>query len=415
MLSNLPWMSDLWPAGVVFWLMLAVAAIWLKRHIDIARGRREPVLRPDEPGPPGEALPMISVLVAAKDEQDNIERCIRGLLAQQYPDFEVIAIDDRSSDRTPDILDTLAAEDRRLRVIRIDHLPPGWFGKNHAMHTGVRQARGAWLVFTDADCTFDSPNLLIAAVRLALREAVRFVSVLPRLEADSFWEKVVQPVAGAIMVFWFPPPKVNDPASPVGYANGAFMLLRRDAYARIGGHAAFPAVLNEDIHFARRAKQLGVRLRVIRGGDLYRVRMYVGFGQVWRGWSRIFYGCLQTPARLLASVGMLAVFSVGPWTTLLAAALSGQGQLTAAAAAAILAQQSVLWRFYGLTGSRPVWALTYPLGALICLLITLDSIRRLFGAATTWRGTAYRGGAEAPQPTPPALPSSGDSVRSGVS
>ena len=383
-------------AAVLFWLMVAVTLIWLRRHIDIQRGRREPVLRADEPGPAVEALPLISVLVAAKDEEDNIERCVRGLLAQDYPRFEVIAINDRSSDATGPILDRLATEDTRLKVVHIRTLPPGWFGKNHAMHEGLRQARGTWLVFTDADCTFDSPHLLRAAVRLALREGVEFLSVLPRLEALSFWEKVVQPVAGGIMVFWFPPPKVNDPASPIGYANGAFMLLRREAYERIGGHAAVPEVLNEDIHFARRAKQLGVRLRVIRGGELYRVRMYVGFRQVWRGWSRIFYGCLQTPLRLCASVAMLAVFSVGPWVVLAGSLLSGIGgvYVPAAAAAAIAAQQSVLWRFYGLTGNRPVWALSYPLGALLCLLMTLDSMRRLFGATTTWRGTSYRGGAE---------------------
>ncbi len=389
-------------AAVLFWLMLAVALIWLRRHIDVGRGRREPVLREDEPGAAGAALPAVTVLVAAKDEQDNIERCVRGLLAQDYPRFEVIAIDDRSSDATGEILDRIAREDARLTVLHVETLPPGWFGKNHAMHRGVQQARCDWFVFTDADCTFDSPHLLRAAVRLALREGIEFLSVLPRLEALSFWEKVVQPVAGGIMVFWFPPPKVNDPTSPVGYANGAFMLMRREAYERIGGHAAVPAVLNEDIHFARRAKQAGVKLRVIRGGDLYRVRMYVGLRQVWRGWSRIFYGCLQTPVRLCASVGMLAVFSVGPWLVLAGSLLTGFGgaYVPTAAGAAIAAQQSVLWRFYGLTGNRPVWALSYPLGALMCLLMTLDSMRRFFGAKTTWRGTAYQGGAGSEPPAP---------------
>ncbi|MGE0481827.1 MAG: glycosyltransferase family 2 protein [Phycisphaerae bacterium] len=402
-----------WPAQTWLVLTCLIALIWLLRHRDITRGKREPILsESDARAPAAQSLPRLSVLVAAKDEEANIGACVAGLLRQDHPDFELIAINDRSHDATGAILDELAARDRRLHAIHVRELPAGWFGKNNAMRTGIAQAAGDWLCFTDADCQFDSPRLLTAAARFAQRERVDFLSVLPRLEAGTFWEKVVQPVAGGIMVYWTPPQKVNSPASPVAYANGAFMLMSRDAYERIGGHDAVRATLNEDMHMARRAKQVGVRLRVIRGGDLFRVRMYTGLPQIWRGWSRIFYGCFGTPLKLLASVGIICLASLSPWVTLAATLAAGAtgSPLMFAALAAIVAQQSVLWRFYPISGLAAPWAMTYPLGALLCLGMTINALAKVGGATTTtWRGTTYRGGstpdsAPAAQPTDPPRP-----------
>ncbi|MBI5864290.1 MAG: glycosyltransferase [Planctomycetes bacterium] len=382
---------------VWFWITVLVALAWLKRHIDLNRGTREPILTAEQEGEPLEQLPPITVLVAAKDEETNIQRCVSGLLAQQYPILQVVAINDRSTDRTGELLDRMAEKDQRLRVVHVRELPARWFGKNHAMHLGVANADGEHFVFTDADCTFDSPHLLAAAMRFAKKNGVDFLSVLPRLEADTFWERVVQPVAGAIMVFWFSPQSVNNPQSSCAYANGAFMLLSREVYRRLGGHEPVKATLNEDMHLARRVKALRMRLCVIRGGDLYRVRMYTGFGQIWRGWSRIFYGCFGTFPRLLVSVLMLSIFSVGPYLLLATAAAASRNSAWVAACAgfAILSQQSVMWRFYRVTGNGAAWALTYPIGAAVCLGMTVNAMRRLVGATTQWRGTSYAGGATA--------------------
>jgi glycosyltransferase involved in cell wall biosynthesis len=389
--------ADSLGASIWFWITILVGMAWLKRHFDLNRGKREPILSEAQAGPALTSLPPLTVLVAAKDEEANIERCVRGLLAQDYSRLQVIAINDRSSDQTGVILDQLAAADPRLLALHVRELASGWFGKNHAMHLGVQHATGEYLCFTDADCTFDSTRLLSSAMRFALTEKSDLLSVLPRLEAGTFWERVVQPVAGAVMVFWFPPQAVNDPASKRAYANGAFMLMSRAVYDRLGGHEPIKATLNEDMHLARRSKDLGLRLRVIRGGDLYRVRMYTGIVQIWRGWSRIFYGCFGTFPRLLVSVLMLAIFSVGPYVTLGLAPLAGAGgwPLALAAGFAIAAQQSVMWRFYSVTGNGAPWAATYPIGAAICLAMTLNSMRRLVGTTTTWRGTQYSGGAKA--------------------
>jgi glycosyltransferase involved in cell wall biosynthesis len=402
-----------------FWLTCAVAAVWLKRHIDLNRARLDAPLSPADAETCAGPWPRLSVLVAARDEEKNIGRCIEGLLAQDYPEFTLTVVDDRSSDRTPEIIDQFARRDPRFRAVHVRELRPGWFGKNNAMREGVAAADGEYLCFSDADCAFDSPKLLRAAMAYARREHIDFLSVLPRLEASTFWEQVVQPPAGAIMVFWFPPQKVNDPKSPRAYANGAFMLMSRTAYEAIGGHEFAKATLNEDMHFARRAKQVGLRLRVIRGGDLYRVRMYTGFPQIWRGWSRIFYGCFGTFPRLLASVLFLSIVSLSPYATLLASPFAGVSAIPAAGApgssaeggwefpvagpgpwlagaalAAILAQQSVLWRFYRVSGAPPHWALTYVIGAAVCLGMTLNAMTRVAGRSTNWRGTAYAGGAK---------------------
>ncbi len=382
-------------ASVWFWLLVAIGLVWLRRHLNLNRAGRDPVLSSADAQPQGPASPRLSVLVAAKDEQGNIEHCLTGLLAQNYPDFEVIVIDDRSADRTGAIIDEIAARDPRVKPVHVRELPANWAGKNHAMHVGVQQATGAYLCFTDADCRYHARDLLGAAVRHAQREHLDFLSVLPQLEAQTFWEHVVQPPAGAIMVFWFPPEKVNSPTSPRAYANGAFMLMTRAAYGKLGGHQQFRTALNEDMHFARQAKRVGVRLRVLRGGGMYSVRMYVGLRQIWNGWTRIFYGCFGTWPRLLVSAVFLSVFSVLPWASLLCAPILGwRGVAVAIAAAfAIASQQSVLRRFYPLCAMPAGWALSYPLGAALCLGMTCNAMTRLAGVRTRWRGTSYSGGA----------------------
>ena len=373
-----------------FCATLLIGLIWLRRHFDINRGRGEPVLS-DMAVAEDEDWPALTVLVAAKDEEANIATCLRGLLAQDYPRLQVVVIDDRSGDRTSVIIDEMAAADPRLTALHVEELPPGWFGKSHAMSVGVRQAAGELLCFTDADCTFDSPQLLCAAVGLVRKKQIDFLSVLPRLEARSFWEKVVQPVAGGIMVFWFPPQKVNDPTSSVAYANGAFMLLKREAYDAFGGHDAVRSALNEDMQMASLAKREGLRLGVLRGGDMYSVRMYSGLPQIWRGWTRIFVGCFGTLPRLLATALVLAVFSLSPYVSLVTSSLAGSAAwwMFGAAAFAIVAQQSVMMRFYHLTGIAPGLAPTYPLGALFCLGMMFNAMTRLGGGSITWRGTTY--------------------------
>ena len=219
-------------AGVMLvgWTILLgfASLVWLARHRDVSRFQKtqRPLTPESYSGPPVEA-PHISVLVAAKEEEENIETCVRSMLGQDYPDFEVIAINDRSDDRTGAILDAIDAPAGRLKVLHVAELREGWFGKNNAMRTGVEAAAGEWLCFIDADCRQTSTKTLSMAMRYAAEHQTEFVSLMPVLDTETVFERIIQPVAAALMVFWFHPERVNDPRSKVAYANGAFMLMSR--------------------------------------------------------------------------------------------------------------------------------------------------------------------------------------------
>ncbi|MBN2561485.1 MAG: glycosyltransferase [Phycisphaerae bacterium] len=387
-----------------FWLGLTTLAfvVWMSRHLQIGRvARIMPPLHSGMYADSSGELPLVSILVAAKEEESNIGGCLKSLIAQDYPDFEVIAIDDRSTDRTGEIIDALAAGDDRLTALHIRELQPGWFGKNNAMREGIERARGEWFCFTDADCVFVSRRALAVAMRYATEKGADFLSVLPAHETDSFWERVIQPACSGILLIWFNPLRVNDPKRRTAYANGAFMLMRRSCHEAVGGHEAVKAEVNEDMHLARRAKEADQRLVVVSNKDLYSVRMYDSFVHIWSGWTRIFYGCFGTLRRLFLSILVVTTFSLLPWAALVSGVTLqclGPGTsaawqiLTWVAGATCAAQISVMFRFYALNRSHPLYGLTYPVGAAIGAAALVNALRRVGGRRSiTWRGTTYKG------------------------
>ncbi len=376
-----------------------VCLVWLSRHLKIWRERHTGLLLgPDSPGPP-ENAPKISVLAAAKDEAACIETCVRTMLDQDYPNFEMIVCNDRSDDDTGGIVQRVADEDPRLRLVNITDLPDGWCGKNNAMQTGIATTDGQWICMIDADCRQVSRRTLSVAMQYAQDSGADLLSVLPRLEMKSWWENVVQPVCGGVMMIWFPPEKVNDPKAPNAYANGAFILIRRSAYEAIGTHEAVKDRLNEDMHMARLIKQAHLQLRVIRGEGLYLVRMYTSFMQIIRGWSRIFYGTFGTLRRLVISLAVVTIMGLLPY---LAAGVGAIGwvcgaepawpwrMLSIAGLAAIAMQLSVIYRFYKLITARPGLFWTYPLGCAITMWALAGSLTKLGGAKVVWKNTGYK-------------------------
>ncbi|MCP4592009.1 MAG: glycosyltransferase [bacterium] len=392
-------------SALIVWVVLlsVVGLVWLTRHAEISRARRtERVLSSRaHPGPLADP-PRISVLVAAKDEEANIAACVQSLLDQDYPDYELIVIDDRSTDRTGEVLQQFQeAHPQRMRALTVTQLRDGWFGKNNAMREGIAASTGQWLCFADADCTQTSRRTLTVAMQECLAEKTDFLSILPVLITRSFWERIIQPVCAAIMMIWFRPEKVNNPASSAAYANGAFMLMTRQAYDSIGGHDAVKSEVNEDIHMARLAKQQGLRLQVIQNDDLYTTHMYASLGAAWRGWSRIFYGCLGTFRRLIAALVVLTTFSLFPWISLVVTALgyflgadqsSGSwGWMVLGSGLVVALEQSVIARFYGIVRMPVAYSLGYPLGAAITWGMLVAATLKLGGTTTTtWRGTTYR-------------------------
>ncbi|MFQ5411182.1 MAG: glycosyltransferase [Phycisphaerae bacterium] len=348
-------------------------------------------------------LPSLSILVAAKDESENIESCLRSLRAQDYPDLEIIAINDRSRDGTGDIMNRLAESLPGLSIGHIRELPAGWYGKNNAMREAVRRSSGSWLCFTDADCIHHSPRCLSIAMRHALEHNADFLSVLPSQQARTFWEKLILPACSAILMLWFSPMAVNNPRRRAAYANGAFMLMRRSCYEAIGGHEAVRNHITEDMELARRAKAAGQRLRVSTSRDLYSVRMYDTFTELWSGWTRIFSGAFQSVGSMLLAAAVLVWFTYVPWLSLAAMLIVNSiGGVVSDAwmtrimwitIPACIVQVMAMAIFYGLNRINCLYGLIYPLGAMMSLGLLLNGIKCVSGRGSiTWRGTTTRGG-----------------------
>ncbi len=385
------------------WVILGglVALMWLVRLLVMGPmlRRRHPLTSNSTSKLPP-TPPKVSVLVAAKDEERDIATCVNTLLSQDYPSLEVIAINDRSEDRTGEILAEIASQNSEVfSVVTVEALPPSWFGKPHAMHLGTQQASGDWLLFTDADCVFDDPRAISIAVAHAIDRKTDLLTIIPALEALTWWEHILQPVCAIVLMFWFQPDKVNDPRSSVAYANGAFILFKRTAFDQIGGHEVVRRDVNEDTKLARVAKVAGLSLRVEENVGLYHTRMYESMRQALRGWGRIFAGALLRPGKLLIALALLGTFSVGPWAGFFVSLIL-RGSLADSAnwaiglwgASAILMQLTML-QLYGAVGFGKVWSLGYGLGATGVLMILFSAFLKSTGATTTkWRNTTYRAG-----------------------
>lgn len=381
-----------------------VGFVWLVRlrYLKESIAQRQLLTPTSYPGFPAGA-PRLSVLVAAKDEEQNIEACIETLLDQDYPNYEIIAIDDRSADRTPQLLRDLQQRSQgKLRVVTVTALRDGWFGKNNAMREGAGIATGDWLLFMDADCRQLSPRTLTVAMHDATAHRVGMMTMQPMLDTPTWWEKIIQPVCSLVLMLWFVPQKVNDPKRKAAYATGMFMLFSRKCYEAVGGHDRVRTHVNEDIHLARHVKRSGHGLRLTDNDGLYRVRMYTAPWEAFRGWARIFYGSLITVRRLVFSASALFWYTIFPWCSftlalvmvLRAPAASGiwwqvsLGTWTLA----LICMQMMLWRFYALVYTPRVWSLTFGLGAFGAFAMLMSSLMQATGwKGTTWRGTTYHG------------------------
>ncbi len=250
--------------------------------------------------------PTVSVIIPARNEDACLGACLESLVAQTGTAFEIIVVDDHSTDRTGEIAASFAvASPGKVRVIEAGPLPDGWTGKNNAVAAGARTARGAWLLFTDAD-TVHLPGSLARALAEALGNGADMLSYSPEQIAVSFWEMATLPVIFAELARQYPPRKVSDPASPIAAANGQYILIRREVYDAIGGHAAIAGEILEDVALARTLKASDRKIRFRYGADVVRTRMYRNFRQLREGWTKNL-------ALLFPKPGWLAVKTVLLW------------------------------------------------------------------------------------------------------
>jgi chlorobactene glucosyltransferase len=353
------------------------------------------------PVQPPQAAPRISVIVPARNEARNIARCLDGLLSQTYPNFELIVLDDRSTDATPAILQSYAARDTRLSVLNGVELPPGWAGKPHALFQAAQSATGEWLCFVDAD-TFAAPSALASVFAGAQHTGADLFTIMTGQETPTFWERVVLPLVFTGLSVGFSPRKVNDPKSKDAIANGQFILIKRTVYDAVGGHAALKGSIVEDRDMALLVKRSGYRLIVADGQQVAQTRMYTSLPEMWEGWTKnIFLGLSGSAGLLLlgafgALLSLVAALALPLWLLAglvwWAIAPASAGWLVAAEAA-LLWGYLVFWRVRMLRLMHiPAWfALTIPLGAAIFAAMMFASTWKvLSGRGVTWKGRRYR-------------------------
>jgi chlorobactene glucosyltransferase len=256
-------------------LMLGIQAVewWLT----LARVRDLPDLPPD---PRSEHLPSVCLCIPARNEALEVGPALDSWLAQDYPHLSIVVVDDESTDGTSGIL--ASRREERLRVIRNDQLPAGWLGKNHALHLAVQspEAQSAdWLLFADADMVA-APDLLRRAFAFMETFPGDFISLWPTMETRTFWERLMIPEAEATILWCVPPRRVSNPRSKFSFGAGAFLLVCREAYEAVGGHAAEPLEPIDDIMLARRLKAMGFLNLMAASGPALRVRPVHGLRDI---------------------------------------------------------------------------------------------------------------------------------------
>jgi len=368
-------------------LLVLVNVAFALRNVEMAVRSHAAI----EPAPAPDDAPTVSIIVPARNEERQIEACVRSVLTQKYPRFEVIIVDDRSHDDTPRIVERIAREDSRLLLVHGQPLPRDWVGKPWALTQGARNANGDWLLFTDAD-TEHEPGALAAAIAYARKHEIDALSLLTEQTMITPSERLVLP--GILWTIAFaagPLADINDKGRDNAIFNGQYLLVRRAVYDAIGGHAAVQSEIAEDLELARRFKADGRFKTVLAAASgLVRTRMYRSFGEIWEGFVKNFaLGARGRP--VTAAFGIAFFACISPLTPIaMLIALAAHAWIAAVALFAstvvAIAGATPAMRRAGLPFESP---LTLPIGIAVMVAIFLTSIVRHARGGVTWRGRKY--------------------------
>ncbi|BDE05514.1 glycosyl transferase [Vulcanimicrobium alpinum] len=375
----------------------AAALGYASRASDLASGWLHVPVRDPDPD-----APLLSVIVPARNEQRSIERCVRSLAAQTLPGIELIVVDDRSDDETPEILARLEREIPALRVVHGAELPAGWVGKPWALAQGARVARGSWLLFTDADSTH-AAHACASTLAFVRERGADALTLWTFQELGSFAERAILPaILGMVLMASGTMSQLNDPHDTEhALANGQYILVSREAYDALGGHDALRGEILDDVNFARRLKADGrFRLVLADGADHVRVRMYTSLGELWEGFTKNMYlGANGDIATLAGAAAFLAMLSVVPAAIAADAIARGKTARACEAFAALGLGIAVAARGYERARIPRRFALLAPLGYAACGAIMLNSTLRIVsGRGVSWRGRRYTGRVGGEQP-----------------
>ncbi|MFZ1919467.1 MAG: glycosyltransferase family 2 protein [Terriglobales bacterium] len=385
---------------IVHWIAGSIVALaWFSRIVEAAIGmpRIADVARPEWDRRPSTAgsEPRVSIIVPARNEEADIRATLEALLALDYSNYEIIAVDDRSTDRTGPIMEEVAAGPwgggnpvgPRLRVIHVTELPAGWLGKTHAMWTAAEQASGDWLLFTDADVLF-KPDSVRRAVSYAEAEKADHVVLFPRMIMENPGERMMIAFFQALFVFGHRPWKVADPQAQDHMGVGAFNMVRRPVYEAVGTYKALRMEVLDDMKLGKVVKNAGYAQRNVFGEDLISLRWVKGTFGIVENLTKNFFALLsfQWP-RTVASIIALAFLNLGPFLGVWMA--HGWARLPYGVALASIF--AIYWGMSGLSDVRPYYFLLHPISTcVVTYTVARSMVLTIWQGGIVWRGTKYR-------------------------
>jgi chlorobactene glucosyltransferase len=363
---------------------------------DLLRERLAPTLAP---GVPPVAQPLMSVLIPARDEAERIGACLQGLECQSYRNFELLVVDDHSSDDTAAIVRSYAARLPALELVSSAALPDGWAGKCWACWQAAGRARGDWLLFLDAD-VMPRPDLLAALVAGAERRALDLLTLMPLQRLGSLAERVVMPAFFALLHSLYPLDQVGDPRSSIAFANGPCLLIRRQVYFAIGGHQAVHSSILEDTELGRCVKAAGYRLEAAAAPDLIETRMYAGWHSLAEGLRKNAVAGYRSGGARSGRVGVRqALVAFLPLYLMLSGALLTVARPGAPIGAVLMLHGTLLAALalacWGAIARRryriaPWWGALFPIGTAIYFWLAAQALLRLrSGRGVTWKGRTF--------------------------
>lgn len=363
-----------------------IASFWIFYGLHIAYGAIcLPILKDIAPAPDADC-PRVSILFAARDEEEKLPAALATVMEIDYPSLEVVAVNDRSRDATGRILDDFAAQHSRLHVVHVKALPPGWLGKPHALQKAYEVATGEWLLFTDADVRF-KPDVLRRAISIAKQQNLDHLSLFCGVEMVGFWEKALITFFVAIFHLATNPRLVGSHRSPFYVGIGAFQLVKRSAYEASGTHRRLAMEVIDDMKLGKLIKRAGFRSGVAISQEGVVVRWHAGIGNLTRGVTKNFFaGFGYNLGFVAAGTAGLLLLNVAPFFGL----VFGHGWIRIFAAAAV----AIALGFYGGAAASMrvsvLYALTYPLGSVILSYMLLRStVVTLSQGGIIWRDTFY--------------------------
>ncbi|MEO0192462.1 MAG: glycosyltransferase [candidate division WOR-3 bacterium] len=333
-------------------------------------------------------FPRVSILVPARNEERNISQCVHSLLAQDYPDYEVIVLDDESTDGTWDILQSLSRGDKRLKIIKGEQLPEGWIGKHWACHQLAKAAEGELILFTDAD-TRHHPYTLRDAVGAMLEEEADLITALPREEVRTWGEKMIVPIISWAVFSMLPVGLCHALKAPIlSLTIGQFMLFRRRAYEKIGGHQAIRAHAVDDVALGRRIKAAGMRWRLVDGAGRVSCRMYWGFLEAYEGFTKNIFAAFDYA--IIPFFLTYLWFAIVFWLPIIHLIGGALGFFTASSSTGLaflaVVLSIMLWGVSHWRSGIPVYfAILYPAIIALIFWISVRSIIFAIKGKATWK------------------------------